>query len=240
MELSKLLIGENSLREMTSGGELLPDPNLIYNIDHLSSFIQMELEAWNKHSKELANQLLQSPDVFGFALLLKEENARIYVKALFNVATYYMACVQALEKLIAQLYKISTIHYELKVKKPKLAIDEVFHRKAQFVREKSFVHQNSEQIKNPMDKRTAMSWTPTIFQNKGESLNCENYQFGSGKWCVEINGSKTETEIDITIKGLVEFSEKSQEQIEIRKLRVVNYYNEIKHNKAQQHFLDSL
>lgn len=232
VELSKLLLGEESLKELTCNGELLPDPNLIWNIDHLNSFIQMELNAWQEHCEKVNNKLSEDPDTMSTAVLFKDENVRFYIKSLFDVSTYYIACVQALEKLITQLYKLSSQYYKLSVKKPKLEIDKQFHEKAQFIRDKSFIHQNSEQISNPMNKRSAMSWFPMLSHKSGEKPTCENYQFGASKWWVKINGIKTETEIDISISGLNEFAKKAQDQIEIRKSRIVCYYNEIKHNKA--------
>jgi len=231
VELSEFLLGERELKEWTREGELIPDPNLIWNIDHLASFIQMELDSWKMHCEIVDNRLAVTSEVMCSFILYEKENVRFYIKSLFDIATYYVACIQALDKLLTQLYKLSSKYYRLKVKKPKLEIDQLFHAKAQFIRDKSFIHQNSEQISNPMDKRAAMSWTPNISYKSGDKPTCENYKFGDGKWWVKVNGIKTETEIDISTNGLVEFATKAQEQIEIRKSRVVHYYNEIKENK---------
>ncbi len=231
MELSKNLLGDESLKVWTAKGELLPDPNLIWNIDHLVGFIQIELEQWKRHCIETEEQLKGAPDFIKGSELLKDTNVRIYTKTLFDISTYYIACVQALERLISQLYKISTEYYQLRVKKPKLEINKIFHEKAQFIRDKSFIHQDSSQVSNPMDKRVAMSWTPTISYESGKAPDCESYEFGGGKWWVKVNETKTESKIDISISGVVSFATTALEQIELRKSRVVAYYEQIKHNK---------
>jgi hypothetical protein len=232
VELSELLLSDDGLKEWNHKGEHIPDPNLIWNIDHLASFIQMELDSWVLHCKRTDSDLSEITGPMDALILLKTKNIRLYLKSLFDVATYYIACVQAIDKLLTQIYRLSTQYYQLRIKKPKLEIDTMFHNKAQFIRDKSFIHQNSEKIANPMDKRTAMSWTPNLSFKSGVKPNCENYKFGDGKWWVKVNGVKTETEIDISITGLVDFASKASEQIEIRKLRIISYYNEIKHKKS--------
>ncbi len=231
MELSEMLLEYGNLKEYTADGELLPDPNLIWNIDHMTSFILMELDAWHEHRALFEERVQDAVDVMKIVELLKQENVRFYIKSLFNVATYYIACTHALEKLVSQLNKLSTRYYKLRVKKPKLKIDEYFHAKTQFIRDKSFIHQDSEYIKNPMNKRVSMSWLPTVSHLSDKSPTCENYEFGSGKWYVVIDGSRKESDIDILITGFNEFATTAIEQINIRKDRVVNYYKEIEHAK---------
>lgn len=228
VELSELLLSEDGFKEWNYKGEILPDPNLILNIDHLASFVQMEQESWILHCKSVNSELSKASEPMDALILFETKNIRFYLKSLFDIATYYIACIQATDKLLTQLYKLSTEYYELRIKKPKLEIDAVFHNKAQFIRDKSFIHQNSEKITNPMDKKTAMSWTPSLSCKSGTRPNCENYEFGNSKWWVKVNGIKTETEIDISITDLMEFASKASEQIEIRKIRIINYYNEIK------------
>lgn len=231
MELSEALLGEEELKVWTSEGELVPDPNLIWNIDHLASFVQMELDSWKIHCERVNNRLFETSEMMCSFVLYEKENVRFYIKSLFDIATYYVACIQALDKLLTQLYKLSSKYYKLKVKKPKLEINKMFHEKAQLIRDKSFIHQYSEKMSNPMDKRAAMSWTPNLSYKSGSKPSCENYKFGDGKWWVKVDGVKTETEIDISINGLAEFATNAQEQIDIRKSRVICYYNEIKHRK---------
>ena len=234
MELSKKLLDDESLKAWNAKGELLPDPNLIWNIDHLVSFIELELDLWKNHCIKTEEEIKDIHDAIKYTELLKDANLRVYIKTLFDISTYYIACVQALERLISQLYKISTEHYQLKVKKPKFEPNNIFHDKVQFIRDKSFIHQDSSKVANTMDKRAAMSWTPTITHKNDEVPSCESYQFGGGKWWVKVNGVKTESEIDISISGITEFAKTALEQLEIRKSRVVVYYEEIKHNKKIQ------
>lgn len=228
MELSKLLLKEGALREYTSDGELLPDPNLIFNIDHLASFIQMEIDSWRDHSHKINKILSESNELNYFSILFEETNVRVYIKSLFNLTTYYVACTKALEKLMRQLYKLSTEHYSLHLKKPKFENDKIFQEKIQFLRDKSFIHQDSEKVENLMDKRLAMSWMPTLSYLTGQKPTCESYVFGSGKWMVQVNGIKKESEKDIAVIGFMSFSMKAQEQIELNKIKIVNYYSDIK------------
>ena len=233
MELSKLLIGDEAIRELTIDGEALPDPNLISNIDHMTNFILMELDSWEVHSNRIEQKLHEISYQLKLAELFKDENVRLYIKSLFDIAVYYIACVQALDRLMSQLEKLSSEYLKLKIKKPKLEIDKLFHSKAQLVRDKSFIHQDSNRMSSPVDKRVAMSWMPTVSHKNDESPNCESYIFGQGKWWIKVNGIKKTSEIDICISGIKEFATKALEQIEVRKTRVVSYYFSIRHNKSQ-------
>lgn len=230
MELAEVLLGDELLKLMTEKGELFPDPNLVWNIDHIISFIQMEIEHWDKHCSLIDAEILAKPSVFSSHILFDNLNVRVYLKALFDIATYYVACYQAIDKLMTQLYKLN-YHFKSKLKKPKLEIDNQFHAKAQLIRDKSFIHQDSEKLLNSMDKRTAMSWFPTISHKNDETPSCEHYQFGGGKWWVMVNGIKTETEIDIVIHGLRDFSHTALEQLEYRKDRLLDYFEQLKTNQ---------
>jgi hypothetical protein len=233
MELAKILLEPEPMRETVRTGEIFPDPNLVWNIDHLDYFIDIEMKSWKEHSKQLSTLLEDVSEFKASELLLDEFNVRYYLKSLFSVTTYYIACFNALDKLTTQLQKINT-HNKFDVRKPKPVVDANFHAKAKFIRDKSFVHQDSEKLDNIMDKRTAMFWSPNISHKTDSPPTPEDYVFGDGKWHIEVNGIRTEAEIDITVKGLSSFADTAKTQILIRKQRIVEFYTAIKRSRANK------
>ena len=200
MELAKVLLDSEPMRETFRTGETFPDPNLIWNIDHLDYFIDIEIKSWKEHSKQLNKLLEDISEVEASELLFDEFNVRYYLKSLFSVATF----------------------------------DDNFHAKAKFIRDKSFAHQDSEKLDNIMDKRTATFWSPTISHKADAPATPEDYIFGGGKWHIEVDGVRTETEIDITVKGFNSFADKAKKQILIRKQRIAEFYNSIKSSKSNK------
>ena len=233
MELAKVLLDSEPMRETFRTGETFPDPNLIWNIDHLDYLIDIEIKSWKEHSKQLNKLLEDISEVEASELLFDEFNVRYYLKSLFSVATFYIACSSALDKLTTQLQKVNAYN-KFGVRKPKLDIDDNFHAKAKFIRDKSFAHQDSEKLDNIMDKRTAMFWSPTISHKADAPATPEDYIFGGGKWHIEVDGVRTETEIDITVKGFNSFADKAKKQILIRKQRIAEFYNSIKSSKSNK------
>jgi len=206
MKLSDVMLDNDPIKVWNAKGELLPDPNLIRNIDHLECFIEVEIEDWVAHSRLIDSQLESESYPLCVQALLSDKNVIRYVKTLFDITTYYVACAEALEKLMAQLFRVSSDHYGLRLKKPKIKIDKAFHEKAKIIRNISFIHQDSKDTPNPMDKRMAMSWWPTINSKIGVKPTCSDYVFGGGKWWVKVNGVKTETEIDILVEDLLNYA----------------------------------
>jgi len=231
MKLSEVMLNDDPIKTWNAKGELLPDPNLIRNIDYLECFIELEIEEWGVHCRTIDEQLEAKSYPICIQLLLSDKNVIKYLKALFDIIVYYMACSEALEKLMAQLFRVSVDHYGLRLKKPKLKLDQAFHEKTKIIRNISFIHQDSKDTSNPMDKRLAMSWWPTLSSKIGVKPTCRDYVFGGGKWWVKVNGVKTETEIDILVEDLFEYSTRCREQLSIRKNRLLEYYREIIHNK---------
>ena len=222
MELEQTLLGNNQLKITKPDGQILPDPNLIWNIDHMIGFIQMELDAWKVHVRSVNAEISQAatpPSV----ILLKKQNVRIYIKSLFNVATYYISCVRALEQLIKQLHDIKK-ETGSKAKPEPINVNEIFHEKTLKFRDKSFIHQNSTKITNEMDKRTLMFWSPELTCLTNESPNCESYLFGNSQWNFESNGTHSETELNIEIRGFTDFASTALHELDIRKKRVEKYF----------------
>lgn len=225
MILSDSMLKGSQLRIVNELGELFPDPNLISNIDHMSAFVDIELECWLVHSRKIDLELKSSNEIQSTVIVFDELNTRIYLKSLLSVCTYYIACVEAIEKLMKQMYRINMQH-RCGLKKPKLQdkVDVEFHKKVRSIRNKSFIHQDSTEIPNPMDKRTAMDWNVTTSKKSGELSSCEDYCFGSCSWWVEVNGVKTEASIDIKVAGFSDFCTIAIEQLNIRKKRARDYF----------------
>ncbi|TKB58523.1 hypothetical protein [Ferrimonas aestuarii] len=127
-----------------------------------------------------------------------------------------------------QMYRINN-QYRFGLKKPKLKdkVDMNFHNKVKFIRDKSFIHQDSKEISNPMDKRTAMDWTLRVSSKQGSSTTCESYRFGDGGWFVEVNGLRTQSSIDIQVTGFSDFCNKAIEQLNVRRKRASGYFQSL-------------
>lgn len=226
MNLEKEMLGENQIREFNERGELLPDPHLIFNIDHIFAFLEIELIQWKEHKARVENSLNVSDIAGSTKIMFDDFNRRFYLKSLLSTCTYYLACVEAIEKLMNQMYRINNQN-GYKLKKPKLPHDKCFHEKAKFIRNKSFIHQDSNEIPNPMDKRVAMDWNVLLSRKIDEPLGCEDYQFGHGGWWVEVNGVKTESHVDLKVSGFSSFCNTAIEQLNIRKQRAIGYFQQL-------------
>lgn len=233
MKLSDVMLADDSIKAWNSKGELLPDPNLVRNIEYIESFIDLEIEEWSGHARIIDAQVASEVYPQCVGVLFRDENVIRYLKTLFGVSTYYVACAEAMDRLTTQLYKISTKHYDLHVKKPKLNVDKVYHEKVKLIRNLSFIHQDSKETSNPMDKRSAMSWLPTLSSKAGVKPTSRDYVFGGGKWWVTINGIKTETEIDITVPDLSEYINNAKAQLFIRRNSLIGYYLDIKDSQEK-------
>ena len=73
MELEQTLLGENALRLTMEDGQVLPDPNLIWNIDHMVGFIRMEMKTWESHVNSI-NLTISQSNTPSILILLKKEN----------------------------------------------------------------------------------------------------------------------------------------------------------------------
>ncbi|HGS5726975.1 hypothetical protein PO80_09320 [Vibrio parahaemolyticus] len=226
MNLVNEMLGENQIREFNDQGELLPDPHLIFNIDHIFAFLEIELIQWEAHKARVESSLNASDIAGSTKIMFDDCNRRFYLKSLLSTCTYYVACVEAIDKLMNQMYRINNQN-GYKLKKPKLLHDKCFHEKAKFIRNKSFIHQDSNEIPNPMDKRVAMDWNVLLSGKIGEPLGCEDYQFGHGGWWVEVNGVKTESSVDLKVSGFSSFCNAAIEQLNIRKQRAIGYFQQL-------------
>ncbi|MFA9276163.1 MAG: hypothetical protein ACEQSE_14970 [Candidatus Aquirickettsiella gammari] len=222
MELEQTLLGQNAFRLTMENGQVLPDPNLIWNIDHMVGFIHIERKAWESHVK-LVNLTISESNTSPSIILLKKENVRVYMKGLFNVATYYITCVYALENLIKQLNKIKKITH-CNSKPERLNENRDFHEKILKLRDKSFIHQDSNMVANEMNKRALMFWSPELVCANDESPNCESYTFGNSKWFIDCDGNKTETDLDIEIHGFTTFVDTVLSELDVRIKRIENYF----------------
>lgn len=230
IELFNVFFGEEKINIFTESGKVLPDPNLIINIDNFLSFIYMEIESWKKHSSAVGMESYSLNNFEMAAKLLDEKNIRFYIKSVFNVSTYYVACYDALDKLKKQINLVnSKIEYPGRVRK--FNKDDNLHNKIKYIRDKSFIHQDSEKINNEMNKRVVMSWTPTLSCSSDRVPNCEDYELFGGRWYVVINGNKTVSDIDITINGFLSFAESAANQLENYKETLIDYFVEIKKYK---------
>ncbi|OBP14411.1 hypothetical protein A5320_11585 [Rheinheimera sp. SA_1] len=239
MELADVMFGDNNLTMQTQFGELLPDPNLIQNIDHLISFIAVELKNWSEHSAVLSEKLSTEPSHIRASYLMESSNVRFYIKALFNVSTYYVTCEDAITKLNTQL-QILNKHYQLNQRKPKIDDKSDFHTKVKLIRNCSFIHQNTttftgqtDNIKGQMEKRKAMSWFPSLNWSAEEEPSCESYEFGTSNWYTSINGSKYESSIEISVHGFSQFAKSAIENLENKKVKLIEFYENMLNYKKQ-------
>ncbi|GAA4346045.1 hypothetical protein [Kangiella taiwanensis] len=243
MELESKLLGCNQIKLFTREGKLLPDPNLIWNIDHLIAFIQITINSWDKHSEAVNHEIKhkaqhdsswinfkgKSADkkLYRDTTLNQKINERVYISSIFSVATYYITTFEAMEKLHNQLKTICQLQ-RYNIKKPKLYKNKHFHQKIKTIRNISFIHQDSTDEKNPMNIRTAMYWTPSISFKSNEIPTTEDYIFALGKWHQTINEEKTVTNIDIKIRGFTKFADTALEILEKNKSILSDYFYKIK------------
>ncbi|WP_223669918.1 hypothetical protein [Kangiella shandongensis] len=243
MELESELLGNNQIRFFTSEGKLLPDPNLIWNIDHFIAFIEITINNWDKHSiainREIKKKALCDSSWFTFKGKISDEkiyrdttlnkriNERIYLSSIFSIATYYITTHAAIEKLHSQLGKICQIN-QYNVKKPNLRWDSTFHNKVKTIRHISFIHQDSDKEQNLMNIRSAMSWSPSISFKSNEIPTTEDYIFSPVKWHQTVNGERTETTIDIKVHGFTKFAHTALKTLEKNKVILSDYFYQIK------------
>lgn len=202
----KLINSEPRLRITDSTGFVYPDPNLIFNIDHLISFIKLELDTWKEQSEQFRSRYGDQDKYLQSHHLCSNEHIRKHMKCLFSVSVFYITAFDAIDQLTSQLNYINRT-LGTKIKKPSDNIDKVFFNKVKYVRDICFIHQNSSKEGNVANKRTAMTWTPTIKGQIDKDIDYSNYVFPGGNWYIKTNGIRLDSDLDIEVENLNEYTE---------------------------------
>ncbi|MGR5129069.1 hypothetical protein [Photobacterium swingsii] len=222
MSLTEELITNDRI-ECLHDNNVIPDHNLVYNIDHMIGFIELDLIYWQSHSERLEGELTDVSDIYRSGVLLKETNVRVFLKVLFNVVTCYIAAFDALEQLLHQLQRLN-VHCNARISKPKLDKKNELYLRAKYIRNFSYIHQYSKNETCPLNRSAAMNWNIVISKPIEQVSNCDCYSFG--EWGVKSESG--ESNLDIGVINLRTFIGDLLFQLNKAKEDLVCFNREIK------------
>ncbi|OED44891.1 hypothetical protein ACH42_06365 [Endozoicomonas sp. (ex Bugula neritina AB1)] len=215
----------NTFRITMSNGEVFPDPNLLNNIESLIDFIEITIFNWESHVEQVNRNIKGLGEHEKAIVLFEKRHVNIYTKTLFDICTYYISCYEAIKQLD---YQLNQINKTTRAKKEKDEFDYVLYEKVLYLRDRSFIHQNSTKEKNLANKRIAMNWTPTMSGKIGEPISCNSYKFGILKSWIKINDEKIVHDKDFEIHDLNSFAQDMKSQLQSKFERSIAFYINIK------------